>query len=283
VVASTTDPQLLRDKHFDTIVHQFFDSFATAERTFLLHLSPADRHNLKVEDDPSWAPAAHFRSHIEVLMTLKGLKPCTLYAFFHDEGMLVFDRLVRTCLLPLMSHYRLEEYGFVLQKIDHDIPTTSHKGFRDGWIFGDTRSGLWSHAKDVFLTPHPDCVRSEADVGLALGYPVRDLGRKGTVKIWYKDATEQEELRKATGEDVCCVDAFEFWAHDERETCDMITIHIIIAMRIAMSVGRKLKVDFGHHPGAQHVYVEYVEKLARRGPMKSSSDVETIMGTLVLI
>jgi hypothetical protein len=69
---------------------------------------------------------------MEILLTLKGLKPCTLYAFFQDEGILVFDWLVRTCLLPLIARYRLKEYAFVLQQIKHDMPTTVHKGCRGG-------------------------------------------------------------------------------------------------------------------------------------------------------
>jgi hypothetical protein len=263
VVTQTPNSQLLRNQDFDTVALQVFEAFATAERNFLLQLSATDRRKIGQEaGDRPWFAAAHMRSHIEILMTLKGFKPCTLFAFYGDEGILVFERLVRTCLLPLMTQYRLDQYGFILQKIDHDVPTTVHSGFRNGWIFGDTRSGLWSLAEDVFLTPHPGCVRSEADIGLALGYPVQGAGRKHTDTIWYEDATEQEALKQATGEDVCCVNGFEFWAQDEKETCDMITVHFCIAQGIAKSAGHALKVDFGHHPSAGKNFEAFVNKIA---------------------
>jgi hypothetical protein len=112
----------------------------------------------------------------------------------------------------------------------------------------------------VFLTPQPDCVKSDDDVGLALGYPVRG-GRVHRDTIFFEDATEKEELRKATGEDICCVIAYEYDAQDEEETCDMMTIHLIMALKIAKRVGRTLKVDFSDHPSAGKNYVAYMEKL----------------------
>jgi hypothetical protein len=265
VTTNHTVPQLPRNEAFDSNALQVFEAFATAERNFLLQLSAADRRSIGQEaSDSYWSAAAHMRSHIEILMTLKGFKPCTLFAFYGAEGILVFDRLVRTCLQPLMAQYQLDQYGFVLQRINHDVPTTVHSGFRNGWVFGDTRSGLWSLAEDVFLTPHPSCVRSEFDVGLALGYPVQDARRKHTDTIWYEDATEQEALKEATGEDVCCVNGFEFWAQDEKETCDMITIHFCIAQGIAKSAGRMLKVDFGDHPRAGKNLNAFLNKMAKQ-------------------
>jgi hypothetical protein len=201
---------------------------------------------------------------MEIVMTLEGLKPYTLFAFYDDQGILVFDRLVCACLLLLMAQYRLEEYGFVLQKIDHDTPTTVHKGFRNGWIFGGTRSDLWSLAKDVFLVPHPGCARSNDNVGLALSYPVHGGGIHRE-NIFYEDATEQEELRKATGGEIRCVIAYEYDAQDEKETCDMMTIHLIMALKIAKNAGRTLKVDFSDHPSVGKNYVAYMEKLLLQG------------------
>ena len=41
-----------------------------------------------------------------------------------------YTRLFETCLAPLPEKYQLGNYGFVAHKINHAVPTETHRGFR---------------------------------------------------------------------------------------------------------------------------------------------------------
>jgi hypothetical protein len=140
------------------------------------------------------------------------------------------------------------------------MPTDTHHGFRGSWIFGDTHSPYWAHANDVFLVPQPGFRQSNFDVGLALGYPVREPGLTHVDTVYYVDPIETEELRRATGADVGHVNVFEYTAPSDAQekNRDVINIHHMIANEIAQSVGRTLGIHHGNLTRARDLMVRVV-------------------------
>lgn len=126
------------------------------------------------------------------------------------------------------------------------MPTSVHHGFQNCWVFCDTHSAWWTHAKDVFLTPHPGWCQSEYDVGVALGYPIRGSGFKNQGTVYYIDAVESQELSRAAGEDVGHVIVFEYGTPTDAQGKDeeIIDVQYNIGVKIVKSVGRDLVFQF---------------------------------------
>jgi hypothetical protein len=78
---------------------------------------------LGLENAPYWAAAIRYSTHLEVLVTLEGIKPCVLFQADTraSDAKAVFDRQVKTHVLPWFQKYRLARFGFVLQQIKHDL------------------------------------------------------------------------------------------------------------------------------------------------------------------
>jgi hypothetical protein len=81
---------------------------------------------------------------MEILFTLKGIKPCTLFWVPAPGSEVIYARLVEQRFVPLIEEYNLRDYGFVLRKINHSVSTKTHRGFQQAYIFADTRSENWS-------------------------------------------------------------------------------------------------------------------------------------------
>lgn len=234
---------LPRDHAFQTILKDAFNDFKVRERNFLLALS--NSQSLRASNgshSDSMFSASHQRHHIEVLLVLKEVKPCALFASYAAQE--VFTEMVQKCLKPVIAQYKLESYGFHLEQITHPMPTTIHLGFQNGWIFADKRSSLWPEVQKLFLTRNKGKA-DEKRIGAALGYPAP----YGDAEVCAVDYTEMNDMRAATGRDVCCVTAFEF-------TCDTSSTHYRAIMehydkcrKAAEDVGTDIKLDVERHDG----------------------------------
>jgi hypothetical protein len=204
--------------------------------------------------------------YMEILLTLKGIKPCTLFWTPVPASVAIYARLVEQHLIPLIDEQRLRDYGFVLRKINHPVATETHCGFQKVYILADTRSEHWPLVQDVFILPHPGQKPDDTRIGKALGYPVPQCNqtksrhdeyiidslrsdivgqtnRTGIIK--YKDETEKKKLRWTTGSDrmgdkVCAIEAFTYRA--PVGLCDggAVRAHFEACERAARSVGRAL-------------------------------------------
>jgi hypothetical protein len=139
---------------------------------------------------------------------------------YHTSGTdpaTVYDRLVRTILLPRFEKFRLDQYGFVLRKITHDIKLESQDDWRNTWVFADTRSPQWDLVNRVFFTPSNQYHKSSATAH-ALGYPVLEhLGGPLTTRYIYVDVVATRNLARVTGGHVNQVMGFDYWATDHPE------------------------------------------------------------------
>jgi hypothetical protein len=234
---------LPRDHAFQLILKDAFNDFKIRERNFLLALSQSQ--SLKATDGripDSMYSASHQRHHIEVLLVLKEIKPCALIV--HGMAQDIFTEMVEKCLKPVIEKHQLEKYGFHLQQILHAMPTTTHVGFQNGWIFADTRSPLWPEVKYLFLTANTEKAE-EKRIGVALGYPAPH----GTAKVSAVDCTEMNDMRKATGRDVCCVTAFNFTCDPSSTHYRHILVHYHRCQSALKDVGTNIKLDLGEHRG----------------------------------
>lgn len=151
---------------------------------------------------PKWFFAARMRFHFQILMTLMGLKPVTLFSHPKFSGMAVLQRMVEQCFLPIFKKYKLEAYGFTLQKIEHPMFVKASPGFQGAMVFADLRldSPLLNEAvQEIFFTFHPGKIISEVDIARLLGYPMS--GGPGLPVVRYKDMSEMALLWKAIGKD----------------------------------------------------------------------------------
>ncbi|KAI1765640.1 hypothetical protein GGR53DRAFT_489133 [Hypoxylon sp. FL1150] len=197
-----------RDDNFNSRIKASFEMIRDTERAYLLAL---DKKMLPFPtnsaDTPDWYAASQLRHYFEILLTLKGKKPCTLAAMMSGEK--VINGMILQCLAPMMEQFELESYGFVLRYLAHDVLSVQpmHPGFKGGWIFADKQSDKWNKVEDVFLLPHPGRRNPEDVIGAALGYPMP--GGKGSVYLI--DNTETSELERITGEEVDSVIGMEFF------------------------------------------------------------------------
>ncbi|KAI2620875.1 hypothetical protein GGS26DRAFT_294490 [Hypomontagnella submonticulosa] len=194
-----------RDDNFSTRIRAAFEMFRDAERAYLL---ASDGRTIK-SDAPAWYAASQLRHYFEVLLTLKGKKPCTLVAMASHEGSVMLNGMVLQCLAPMIQQFELESYAFTLRYLAHDVLTSqpAHPGFKGSWIFADQQSQKWNEVQDIFLMPHPGRRNPEVNIGAALGYPA--VPGYGTV--WYIDDTETSELQRITGDEVDKVIGMEFF------------------------------------------------------------------------
>jgi hypothetical protein len=224
----------------------------------MVDLSIADRVDMspRARDSPYYS-ALHQRAHIEILLTLYGVKPCTLYAHGLPEGLAIFDRLVQTCLMPVMEKFKLDQYGFALQKIHHPVPTEHHHGYQGSWIFFDTRSPDLQSVQDVFLTPHRGVkLRKEVDVANALGF----LAWEGVdfQAITYRDVTEQHAVEMAVGAGLGAVNAMVLVIpKGTDDQYQMVKDHMDDCQERAERVGTEIIFDFSGHEDFATYYSEH--------------------------
>ncbi|KAH8675477.1 hypothetical protein BX600DRAFT_432055 [Xylariales sp. PMI_506] len=202
-----------RDNEYQAICKEAFHAYRSAERNYYLGLDDNAKQVLFGEyNGPPWYAACHLRHHIEVLLTLKGVKPCTLFASPGDDvsgAAAIFNDLILKCLAPVIDRFNLMLYGFNLKYLGTDVLTSDlgHPGFKGDWVLADTRSDKWPLVQDIFFQPQPERRFEESAVGEALGYPAR----AGDNTIRFTDETEHQVLLREIGPDVLCVDGMEFY------------------------------------------------------------------------
>ncbi|KAK1218422.1 hypothetical protein PQX77_018886 [Marasmius sp. AFHP31] len=245
-------PQLPRDDTYHEVMKSAFTKFRVAERHYLLTLP----NDLKLHLQPSpfsptpttpvvphWYYAAHLSYHCELLFTLGGLKPCVLFAHGSSGAVQFIDDLIRTCLNPILEEFNILAYGFLLSRISHDTPTTTHGGFKNGWVLADLRNPQYPLVERVFLRHYTENGGRipEVDVGTALGYPTV----RGTHWVEYLDETEREELARVAQVQVpgiCCVTAMEYTCDEDPENPQKVIAHFRQCAKLMQMVGRTLKL-----------------------------------------
>jgi hypothetical protein len=197
--------QLPRDSKFESHVKQFLEEFAWAEQSIALNLPMEDRLKL---GPPSQSPsfmATNCSFQTEIWATLAGIKPCTLfYTPGVDSGQdtkPIFDRLVRTGILPDFEKCCLERYGFDLFKIPHHLHIEeTDEDWHNCWVLADCRSEKWGLTKSIFLPANNQYYRIPT-VGYALGYPALSASSGYETRYIYIDMTATRELAERTGSD----------------------------------------------------------------------------------
>ncbi|KAL2061516.1 hypothetical protein VTL71DRAFT_6893 [Oculimacula yallundae] len=262
-----------RDAAFHEVIKEAAQEFTKLEREFLMGLSKEDAKALipvpgiKVAELPLKVTCQQ-RHYVEFLLTLKGIKPCTV--IFHPFDTQVFTRLANEVLKPIMKKYKLRSFGFELRQIEH--PTMIDMGrpksdtfWRGGWFFADIISPHWSEIQNLYCSPTPiDVSRSDIDtyqdrICKILGYPVNGYPRQENFnRVCYMDETECQELARLTGksEDVIEVIGLEYEDDDgDEERWMRCLIHFESCKRAMASVGRNLELDLRGHDGLfDHVH-----------------------------
>jgi hypothetical protein len=176
------------------------------------------------------------------LATLAGNKPCVLiYIQANDDSQeprLVFDKLIRSVLLPLFRKYRLNRYGYILHKIKHNVIVLgTGENFCGTWLFADTRSKGWEKTREVFLNSQ-ERYHTVSAVGDALGYPVLYALLDFDTRYVYKDMTYAHELESITREKVEVL-GLDYRASSDPEQECAINEHFEDYRRIGAKYGRE--------------------------------------------
>ncbi|KAJ0124790.1 hypothetical protein J7T55_006131 [Diaporthe amygdali] len=241
-----------RDESFPAnIVNQAFSVYRDAERQFLLDLEHDTVRNLYPQGpEPKCHAVAHLRHHVELLLTLKGMKPCVPFVSPKPTGIATMDSMVLRCLVPLMEQFDLESYGFKLYYIATNIRTTTQqfRGFKGSWVFADLRSVAWPLVRDIFVTPRDPVHRlPESLLCRAMGMPVHNDRLINRVVI--KDHTEYELLQSAFDQDTCQVGVVDIFCDDgNKEDWLVIIRYFKRCQLVALELGTALIIDVGEHP-----------------------------------
>ncbi|KAI2627723.1 hypothetical protein GGR54DRAFT_590223 [Hypoxylon sp. NC1633] len=244
-----------RNNGFDARVRAAIEMFRDAERAYMLALDNKTKRTIRIASrapsHPSWYAASQLRHYFEVLLTLKGKKPCTLMTMNGGrENAAMINGIMFQCLAPMMEQFELESFGFTLHYLAHDVLTEQvlHPGFKGAWIFADTQAEKWSQVEDIFLLPHPGRRNPDDAIGAALAYPVPG----GDATVLYIDSTETSELKRITGDDkVDGVIGMEFFCIEGplmQARLSTLVEHFYDCSKIAHNVGMELKMNAKEHP-----------------------------------
>ena len=225
---------------FPPYLREAFELYKQLEDSYLNNLSDVVKRVISGRQ-PAHAPDADVkRLHYygEITFTLAGVKPCTMIGHGLSEDFVI--GIVEECIRPLMREFRLDEEGFELFRIGVPlIPAghykTPHPGFGKCWVFANTRHGLYDTVSRTFKHSEPS-VCDDADIGLALGYPVVS----GPYEVVYQDNTECEKLG------VCEVPMLDYTCSEGGYTA--IFAHIGQYRAVWDYLGRSLTVDVVNHP-----------------------------------
>lgn len=123
LIKNTTPETLERDEKFKAVVKNAFLDFKVRERDFFMGLKS---RQAKILGGGTYVGrlrrSTYLRHHVEFLLTMKEIKPCTLFTHTCGESVITF--MVQKCLKPVFERYKLAKYGFLLQQITHPMPTT---------------------------------------------------------------------------------------------------------------------------------------------------------------
>lgn len=261
-----------------------------------------------VPGDKFWIGAAHLRHHLELLLVLKGVKPCVLFVKYADSNSPLFSTVIIDCLVPIMDRFDLWSYGF-------GISVQSRE-----WVFYDARSPQMPLIKKAFLT-HPSVKRKDPvaypekhypmicdhDTAQALGYPVPFNGYQSGHFVTIRDNTELRVLAAAGWPDgqVCCVPGMQFTCPtgDESVWKKVVDFHRQCD-EVAKSVGTEIMLFTGEHPKLNAwleqnpdmrdglTWVKGIPRMVRRDPTveqmvqdlenMSRDDIQRLLEALVL-
>jgi hypothetical protein len=205
-------------------------------------------------DDKFWIGAAHLRHHLEILLVLKGVKPCVLFTKYAAENGPLFSTVVIDCLVPIMDRLDLWSYGFSISYMSGE------------WVFYDARSPKMPLINKAFLT-HPSVKKtdrvtyperglgfpgiSDIETAQALGYPAPFDDWQSGRYVTIRDATELEVLASAgwPEDQRCCVQGMAFTcpAGDESVWKKVLDFHRHCE-EAAKSVGTELVLFTGTYP-----------------------------------
>ncbi|KAI9054428.1 hypothetical protein LZ554_001590 [Drepanopeziza brunnea f. sp. 'monogermtubi'] len=288
-VKSTEEDQgLERDCDYDSLVERAFEEYTRRERDYCLAL-PDQECRMILELDNSvpnpgdWnlqiARSEMCRFYVQLLMVLKGIKPCLM--FYHRAAPYVLDRLINYALRPVLKKYGLLSYGFTLQQITNPKHASYPQGYRinweGGWIFADMRSSLWpGYILNTFLPrvlqTQDDLLESGDRLCKVFGYPVPRYPREEPFRqVIYYDETEHVELSKLTDKDPSegFVPGFRYFDNDgDITTWRDCVIHYLKCMDEMERMGRSLVLDSHGHPKLMKYYTD-----VSRGP-KDDEELE---------
>lgn len=198
-----------RDEAFNEAAGKVFVTFRGSERKYMLEciIDPEQSPSALVLQMPAH-PIFSLRHHIEVYLTLKGLKPCTLFFASLTGGFpaQLLAGIVLECLIPALDQHfgdggnngidNLEAYGFRLHYIAGQVQThTPHGGFDGAWVLADTQNAKWPLVRDALFKTNEKRMIPEAIIGAAMGYPVKVFGNMHH-SITFQDHTEQEAIEQ---------------------------------------------------------------------------------------
>lgn len=199
------------------------------------------------------------RHYLEILLVLKGIKPCTLFVKFSLDNVWIFSTVVIDCLVPIMDRLDLWSYGFRIS-------------MRAGqWVFYDARSSAMPLIDKIFLThASVKCMDRiaypeesffgvpEQEIAVALGYPIAFNAPDAGHPVHIRDATEMEVLvSSGWPPPQCCVQGtvFDCPSREGAESARANNLDFFKVLgyyyrceQAARSVGTELQLFTGFHP-----------------------------------
>jgi hypothetical protein len=242
-----SNSQLPRNAEFS--IKKIFDDYRRNEHEHHLNLPDKDMRTLGLENAPYWAAAIRYSTHLEVLVTLEGIKPCVLFQADTraSDAKAVFDRQVKTHVLPWFQKYHLARFGFVLQQIKHDLIIDGSDNWRGVWIFANTRSKEWALVKDVFFNPESPFQDGFA-IGDALGLPILPVLPYYEARYTYVDITARNELKNMVGGNVGDVIAHDYVGSKVNVQEEEARAHFEKWREVAANHGVELELHIGVNP-----------------------------------
>ncbi|EKD15334.1 hypothetical protein MBM_06550 [Drepanopeziza brunnea f. sp. 'multigermtubi' MB_m1] len=282
------DPGFERDCDYASLVERAFHEYTRREREYCLALSDQECRLIleldnSVPNPGDWnlkiARSEMCRFYIQLLMVLKGIKPCIV--FYHRAAPDVLGRLIKHVLRPVLEKYGLLSYGFTLQQITNRQHASYPQGYlvdwEGGWMFADTRSSLWpGYILETFLPrvlqTQGNLLESGDRLCKVFGYPVPRYPREEPFRqVRYYDETEQFELLKLTDKVSSdeSVSGFGYFDDDgDITTWRNCVVHYLKCLDEMERMGRFLVLDAYGHPELMKYYLD-----VSRGP-KDDEELE---------
>lgn len=199
------------------------------------------------------------RHYLEILLVLKGIKPCMLFVKYSLDNVSIFSTIVIDCLVPIMDRLNLWSYGFRISMQ------------ADDWVFYDARSPAMPMIDKIFLThrsvkamdriTYPEETQlgaPEHEIAMALGYPIAFSNPQNGNSIHIRDATEMEVLvSSGWPPPQCCVQGTIFncpsRAGGDHAWANALDFFKVLSYyhrceQAARSVGTELQLYTGFHP-----------------------------------
>ena len=222
-----------------------------AEQQYFLNLPIAHQRILGLENKPQWAPLACFSTHFEIILALSNMKPSVLFWAEADSGTEradaspVFNDYVETVVQPLFKIFGLEKYGYILQKISHDVIVNGRENWGGAWVLVDTRSAHWDVVRHVYFNAE-DAEHQIPITGEALGLPVLSGLPGYDMRYTITNTTATLELSELVDEEVAPVVAMDYRGSSDAMQIDWSRKHFLLCQAIAALHNIQLK--FEYHP-----------------------------------